>query len=345
MTGKYNIIEEGKARIKVPIESRISRKLPVFYNPVMKFNRDMSVLLLKAVSDKSLRIALPLAGTGVRGIRLLKELRKGKIKQIIINDHSKEAFRIIKSNLRLNKAKACAENLDANALLLKDSGGFDHIDIDPFGTPNPFLNNAVQRLSRNGILAVTATDTSALCGSFENACKRKYWAIPLHNYLMQEAGLRILIRKIQLIASQFDKALTPIFSYSKDHYMRVFLRCKKGKQEVDRILKQHSTFRNAGPMWLGKLWDRKLVKKMLSLCKDETSRKFLNIIYNESAMNKPGFHDIHNLCKTKKIHNIPSFDIIMKKIRNQGNTASRTHFNPNGIRSYISEEKLVRMIK
>ncbi|MCU0373510.1 MAG: ATP-binding protein, partial [Ignavibacteria bacterium] len=42
--------------------------------------------------------------------------------------------------------------------------GFDYIDIDPFGSPCPFLDAAIKRLSRGGILAVTATDTSALAG-------------------------------------------------------------------------------------------------------------------------------------------------------------------------------------
>ena len=47
----YKIIAEGKVKIKVPKEEKISKKLPVFYNPVMGFNRDVSVLLLDAVEN------------------------------------------------------------------------------------------------------------------------------------------------------------------------------------------------------------------------------------------------------------------------------------------------------
>jgi tRNA (guanine26-N2/guanine27-N2)-dimethyltransferase len=178
-------IKEGRAVISV-YEGKISKKLPVFYNPVMKMNRDISVLLLNSVADKEIKIADIMAGSGVRSIRFLLELEKGKISGITINDYSENAVKDIKKNLRLNKIKISKKieitNKDANNLLL-ESFGFNYIDIDPFGTPNPFLDSAVKRISREGILAVTATDTSALAGSFPTACKRKYWAVPLRNEL------------------------------------------------------------------------------------------------------------------------------------------------------------------
>ena len=101
----YKQIEEGKAKVFVPEESKISKKLPVFYNPVMKFNRDVSVWLLNEIGNKDMRICLPLAGSGVRGARFFKELKKGKIKEIIFNDYSENAFELIKKNLEENKIK------------------------------------------------------------------------------------------------------------------------------------------------------------------------------------------------------------------------------------------------
>ena len=56
---------------------------------------------------------------------------------------------------------------------------------------------------------------------------------------MHETGIRILIRKVQLIGAQFEKALTPIFSFYADHYYRVFFKCEKGKKKADEIVKQH----------------------------------------------------------------------------------------------------------
>ena len=38
------IIQEGEALITIPTQTKISKKLPVFYNSVMKANRDISIL-------------------------------------------------------------------------------------------------------------------------------------------------------------------------------------------------------------------------------------------------------------------------------------------------------------
>ena len=94
-----------------------------------------------------MRIALPLAGSGVRGIRFAKELDKGIAETIDMNDLSETAVIGILENLRRNKVEMAVHNKDANLFLL-ESSGFDYIDIDPFGTPNPFLDSAVKRISR-----------------------------------------------------------------------------------------------------------------------------------------------------------------------------------------------------
>src|SRR3989344_1828087 len=154
------IVNEGLARISVENKKIVSKGMEVFYNPVMGINRDISVLLLNSVDKKNMQIADPLAASGIRSIRFLKELNKNKIRKIYINDFDKDAVKSIKENLSLNKIKyknnekITIENDDANLFLL-NSTGFDYIDLDPFGTPNAFLDAACKRLARDGILAVT----------------------------------------------------------------------------------------------------------------------------------------------------------------------------------------------
>lgn len=320
------MITEGLARIKTSKN--------VFYNPVMKLNRDISVLLLKALNRK-MTIADIMAATGVRSIRFLKELKGMKV---FINDNSKEAARLIKQNLKLNKIKAKVSNEEGNLFLMK-SKGFDYIDVDPFGSPNPFLDTAVKKIARDGILAVTSTDPAALTGTYKNACRRKYWAEPLHNHMMHEIGLRILIRKIQLIGAQYDKALTPMFSYSKDHYLRVFLKCEKGKKKVDEIIKKQGIFQKAGPMWLGKLWDSKLTEKILKISSGE-ARKLLEIINEEATIDSVGFYSIHKLCKEGKIRQVPKISEMIESIKQKGFKASRTHFLGDGIRTDLKTKPL-----
>jgi len=341
------MITEGKVKLKVETKKIVSKEMEVFYNPVMKFNRDISVLLLSCL-ESEFRIGLPLSGSGIRAIRFLLELNKKVVKEISINYYSKNAIKNIKSNLRLNKInpgkKIIISNKDANLFML-ESCGFDYIDIDPFGSPNMFLDSAVKRISRKGILAITATDTAPLCGTYPKACLRKYWAKPLLNENMHEIGLRILIRKVQLIGAQFDKALIPIFSYSKDHYLRVFFRAVKGKQEVDKIMKQHDYFNEAGPMWLGNLEDSKLAAKMSKKNDIEENQKFLNVISSESKVNVVGFYDIHAISKRNKTKQLPKIEDIIKKLKAKGNKASRTHFSGTGIRSNAKLNQIVNLLR
>ena len=345
-------IKEGLAKLKVSIADKPSRKMGVFYNPVMKLNRDISILLLNSASGNDLQIADPLAATGVRSIRFLKELDKSKVRLIYINDHDIQSVKLIKQNLRLNQIdkKIILTNDDANNFLL-DSTGFDYIDIDPFGSPNFLLDSACKRLSRNGILAVTATDTSALCGTFPKACMRKYWAMPKKGAMMHETGLRILIRKIQLIAAQYDKALAPIYSYSKEHYMRVFLRNEKSKNKVDDILSQHGFFNDSGPMWLGELWDNGLAGKIWSnAANDEIFSKnkelinFLTTIKEESKIKVVGFYDLHDISQEYKLKNLQKKGIIKEKIKKWGYKVSDTHFKGEGMRSDIPKELLLKIL-
>ncbi|MBI1935181.1 hypothetical protein HYS31_01965 [Candidatus Woesearchaeota archaeon] len=350
------IINECLARIRAESPKIVSKEMGVFYNHVMSLNRDISILLLNSINKSDMQIADPLAASGVRSIRFLKELKKGKLKKIFINDHNKAAVRSIKENLSLNNInvknnKIEIKDQDANLFLL-NSKGFDYIDIDPFGSPNFLLNNAIVRLARNGILAVTATDTSALCGTFPNACVRKYWAVPKKGALMHEIGLRILIRKVQLVAAQFDKALVPIFSYAKEHYMRVFLKNNKGKNKADEILKLHGMLGDAGPMWLGRLWYDKLASEICSQAlknelfnKDKELIKFLKIIKEESKIDAVGFYDAHDICEKNKIGNLQKKSAIIEGIRKLRYSASETHFKGEGIRSNIPYQKLLRIMK
>ncbi len=359
-------INEGKARLNIST-GKISKKLPVFYNPDMELNRSISIALLNSVSNKDMQIALPLAGSGIRGIRFLLELKKSKIKNIGFNDMNQKAIDSIKTNLELNKIKISDKinihNKDANLFIL-ESNGFDYVDIDPFGSPNFLLDSACKRMARGGILAVTATDTGALAGTFKAAGIRKYWAKPMKNELMHETALRILIRKVQLIAAQYEKALIPIYCHATLHYDRVYFKVEKGRQKADALLKEHkyilycdkcmerkvseynlsvcscgNKFSYAGPLWAGKLWDPKLALKMAK----DSHVKLLNIISNESKINSIGFYDIHKLAKLYGFA-IPRIDLLVDMVIKKGYKASRTHFSGYSIRSDIGLKQLVELL-
>jgi len=344
------LVTEGKVCIRIKPYSKISKSMEVFYNPIMKFNRDTSLLLLNSINNNKLSIGLPLAGSGVRGLRFIKELSKTKLKSVEFNDNSIKAVNNIKYNLKRNNInisskKIRVSNLDANLFLI-NSKGFDYIDIDPFGTSNPFLDSAIRRISRNGVLAVTNTDTAGLSGTYPKVCKRLYWASPKLDYMMHETGLRILIRKIQLIGAQFDKALTPIFSYFKNHYFRVFFRCDKSKTVCDELIKKHEYYNNTGPLWTGNLWDSKLVNEMLkNVDSDNTElKKFLEVIKKESVIKSVGYFDIHNAAKKNKTKVLIKKEVLINRIKKKKFKAACTHFSGTGIRTNMDYNKILKIM-
>lgn len=381
-------IIEGFARIFAPQEKKISKEMDVFYNPKMKLNRDMTILLLNSVENTQMKMADVMAGTGVRAIRLLKELDEGKLKELTINDYDEKSVELIRKNLLNNNldsdSRIVLENKEASILLLQSSG-FDFIDIDPFGSPNPFLDSAIKKLSRDGILAVTATDTAALSGSTVNAGIRKYGAVPSNNSLMHETGVRILARKVQLIGAQYDKALVPIFSYAKDHYYRIFFRNDKGKKKVDGLLKGHKyvlvcdecldfkvSEKNCGicgncndeemgfigPMFVGGLFDSGLIKKMKNSVdvkdKDHKTRNGnaannellkLLVLADEEAK-------MNQVCFFD-LHelceslkiSVPKFESVMSALRERGFFVSRTLFSQHSIKTDATHRVVVEILR
>jgi len=347
---KTKIVEEGQAKLEIPTEEKISKKLPVFYNPAMQSNRDMTILFLNAINKDNLIMCDLLAGSGIRTIRFIKELKKNIIKELVVNDANPNAIKIIKKNLKLNniKAKQIKEknititNYTADQLL-SQRGSYSYIDIDPFGSPNPFLDLACKKILPNGILAVTATDTAPLCGTYPKACKRKYWATPLKSPYMHEYAVRILIRKCQLIAGQYERALIPKCSFTRQHFIRLFFEVKKGKKQVDEVLKQHGMHNNAGPMWLGELNDNKIIKQMKGNA-PKYLEKFLTTLHNQSTIPTISFFDIHVLTKQLKV-NPPRFDKLIQELNIKGFKASRTIFSLEGIKTTANEKEIKKIIK
>jgi tRNA G26 N,N-dimethylase Trm1 len=77
------VISEEKTKINVTLpKGDVHAGMEIFYNPIMKSNRNISILLLNSIANKNMNIADPLAGSGIRSLRFLQELKKGKIKQL-----------------------------------------------------------------------------------------------------------------------------------------------------------------------------------------------------------------------------------------------------------------------
>ncbi len=336
----------------------ISREMPVFYNPVMKRNRDIAIEVIRSLERKNLFAIDALAGSGIRSIRFLKELPKDTFSRLCVNDADERAYYAILENIKTNKLSAAKKsgtlivtNADASTVIRKRS--WDYIEIDPFGSPNPFLDAAVSSLRVHGLLALTATDTAPLAGSAAKACSRKYWAVSKNNRLKHEWGLRILIRKAQLIAAQYERALVPVLSYWDLHYYRVYLTFVPGKTRVDDVLFKHRMAggkgEEVGPLWTGQLSDSHFAKKVLHNAKQVKSDvqviRLLEKVSQESAVTAVGFVDLHQLARKKAWTNVPSITQVLDVIKKHGYEGVQTHLTQAGVRTTMPQDLLGKAVE
>ena len=75
------------------------------------------------------------------------------------------------------------------------SVNYDIIDIDPYGTFEPFLNSALEscNLHKPTLLCLTSTDVRVLCNPHLIECFRRYGTFFPKTPFMKEVGIRILL--------------------------------------------------------------------------------------------------------------------------------------------------------
>ena len=74
---KIKHIEEGLTKIEFPEFDKVSSAAPVFYNPHMELNRDLSILAIQVFQkeqNRGINICDLVGGSGLRGIRYKKEI-------------------------------------------------------------------------------------------------------------------------------------------------------------------------------------------------------------------------------------------------------------------------------
>ncbi|NJE55611.1 tRNA (guanine(10)-N(2))-dimethyltransferase [Thermococcus sp. 21S9] len=357
-------VSEGSARFLVPKAERIY-DAPVFYNPVMALNRDISVLVARALEPK--RVLDALSATGIRGIRYALE---SPAEEVWLNDISDEAYSLMKRNVALNfegelyeegdRSYLWGEKLivinkgDANRLMAENFRYFDLVDLDPFGSPMEFLDTALRSVKRKGVLAVTATDTGVLCGAYSRACVKNYLARPIRGELCHEAGLRILIGTVVRYSAKYDLGVEVLLAYYRDHYFRAFLRFKSGATKAERSLAQlgylwqektgRFTYEKAflpekpkafGPMWLGPLKDSEFVEKLSKELETfepahKKTRPFIELLAGE--LDVPFHYDTHSLARRNGLE-VRKVSEIIERLEKLGYRASRTHFSPTAIKT------------
>ncbi len=376
--GETELIVPELEKFKTSPNEYVPSKTEVFFNPVMEFSRDISVSSLE-VSGRSidnLRICDSLSGIGARAVRYAKEISNAG--EILINDRSSEAVDFIEKNIKLNNLENTrAVQEDANKLLSNHRPRFHMIDLDPFGSPIPFLDSTFTAISRRGIIHVTATDTGPLNGAYRNACIRRYNAYPLRNSFSSEIGLRIMIGAVQRRAVAYDLALRPILSHSTQHYFRSHFKVDQGAKKADKILKEigyisycsncgrrktkkglipemsakcecGGSLDFAGPLWIGDLAKKEHLREVIEdldvreFDKQVKERKLLELLLEE-CQGPVAFYDLHKVASRAGV-SPPSISKVIGDLQNMDCFASRTHFSDLGLRTDASIDVLIDVI-
>ena len=378
---KIKTVEEGLTKIQFTEFDKISSDAPVFYNPHMELNRDISILALQTFQkqeDRNINICDLFGGSGIRGVRYKNEI--DGVGHVFINDISETANEYERHNVELNNLKDIEIfQHDASMFLRMHRGEFDVIDIDPFGTPSPFLDSAGYCSRRNSLLCVTATDTSALCGTYKEPCIRKYNAKPYKSEYCHETGIRILAGFVALTLAKYSKSIEVKLSHSTEHYMRLYIEVKKGSKKSDECLKnigylshcKHCLYREenkglatstpdicpecgekliqAGPLWLGEIQNEEFISKMIVESENKklnTKEDVLKLLEScrIEAKSPATFYDVHKICKILKI-SAPKLDLVFGNLEKEGFEAVKTHFNPLGIKTNAPLKKIKEIIK
>ena len=356
---------EGKTKLLVPpasLTERVPPKVPAFFNPAAKLNRDLSVLAYKAYVPKlkERTLADGFAGVGARALRAAVEVPG--IDHVYGNDVNPTAIEAAKESALLNGVEnKCTFSINEVCKFLlngnKEGERFGIVDLDPFGTPAMHTDCVLRAILDGGLISITATDTAVLHGVYPEVCYRRYYGRPLNNSYGNEIAVRLLTSMIALTASRLELAIKPIFAHANMTYLRVYatvLVSPSGANAVyDSIgcvlhcfncghrvaTKEYGAgakcdlcdhkMRTGGQLWSAPLHDSDFVKAMGEGA-DEKCKKVLDAATDE--IDVPYYFKGDEI-SSKLRTNPQSIPAVIEKLRQAGYRASKASMNPGAFKT------------
>jgi len=369
-------IVEGNTKLLVPKKSmtdKVPPKEPAFFNPKAKLNRDFSILAYAAFLKKfqGPKIFLEgLSGIGARGLRVANEL---KIDNLIINDLNPSALKMAEYSANLNKLENIEFSEKEVCRFLSDHSKKGErgsiIDIDPFGSPAAFFDCGIRATMHGGILSTAATDLQVLNGLFQDACQRKYGGIPVRVEYGNEMAIRLVLGCLRVVAARLGVKIIPMFVESEMHYYRTYVKVKNRpdqeknigyiihckncghrkiiiEQELECELCKLKTS-IAGPLWIGKIFDKEFVEDMLleipNSTVDKTCEKILGKCLAESEM--PGTYFTLDEIASKMKSSPPKLENAIINLQKNNFEASVTSFSPTGFRTNAKINEIIKIFQ
>lgn len=197
--------------------------------------------------ERGLRVLEGLAASGLRSVRFALEVPG--LRGVTANDFSARAAALIARNAQRNGVSHLlqASQRDASMLMYEARGRkdrYDVIDLDPYGSPAPFLDAAVQAVSEGGLLCVTCTDMAVMAGNSGETCYSKYGSVSIKAKYCHEMALRIILHSLDQRAGVYQRYIEPLLSVSADFYIRVFARVFSGQAKVKNSVSKQALLYN-----------------------------------------------------------------------------------------------------
>ncbi|OPX72414.1 MAG: tRNA (guanine(26)-N(2))-dimethyltransferase [Methanoregulaceae archaeon PtaB.Bin108] len=362
--------KEGNTRFFIPVQdtshSFPPKTSPVFYNPRMEISRDATVLLVSILKPSQYLDAM--GASGIRGLRIASECGI----PVSINDRDRRAVALIERNAEMLGIPVEVLHSDTNVLL--SGKAYEAVDLDPFGSPAPFIDSGIRGSGR--YLFVTATDTAPLCGAHRNAGIRRYFAAAMNNEYHAETALRILLGFLVREAVKYDRGVEPLFCFSREHFVRVHARLQKGALAADRSIARMgyvmqcpscpyreeqqgilpepgscplcgAALRPIGPLWTGSIQENELLMQMESTlpafslgCSSQlqqlitTCRQELPFSYH---------YDYHVLARHLRV-SPPPIRAVIKALVGDGYSATRVHYSGTALKTDAPLEVLLEAL-
>jgi len=280
------------------------------------------------------------AATGVRGLRLLGET--GAFRSFLFTESHPTAFAVLERNLA---GRAGGRAVLADGRAPPPEAPFDYVDVDPFGSPIPFVRAALDAVRPGGVVALTATDMVVLAGAQPVATFRRYGARPVRGRLGPESGLRILLAYVAREARASGRSIRPLLAYVRDHHVRAYVEVSADLGVPDPVgtidpatwdgppVGEPGPF---GPLWLGPLLDPAAVARTEvppGAERPEEVARFLDRLRGEAGVPRPFYYEPNVIAGRLGLRAPPSLASFLAALIDRGYRAVRTHARPEGIRT------------
>ncbi len=358
-------LREGRARFAVPRDRRL------FFNPRGALARTLGVLALRTVfrleNPAEPWIADAFTGIGARVIRYALEVPG--IHGFWLNDGNPVALAEAYRQLHFNRVQHPVRGSLREALkflwFLNQKEIFPlWLDLDVFGSPMPFVDDAFLAVRLPGYVYLTASDTPPLCGVRKAAAMRHYGAVTAQVWGCHEVGLRVLVGALIRAGGRRGHRIHPVFSVFDGYAFRVLVRVERGREGYPgksfgyvaqctrcrgwtqwrmeeargRCLYCGSRdLQHVGPLWLGPLHDAAFVQRMRSDIPPWISGKkkkihtFLKRLEQEPV--RPAY--VYSLSRYAKLWTVslPPTQKVVERLRAAGFHAGVSHIHGQALKT------------